>query len=286
MRTPPWRSPYALVLLAAALWALLGVWATELLDAGLAPVEIGFWRAAIGGACFVVHAAVGRHRPARRELPVQAALGVVGVALFYVALATAIENGGVGLSWVLLYTAPAFVLVVGWCTGVAVRLRPVVLLAVTLAGIALVAGSGGGGRVAAGVAWGLLSGATYATHYLVQRTGRAGDEVARYAVAMVVGALVLLPFVDWAGKDGRTWLLLLAIGTVSTYAPFLALSRALQRADPARASLVASVEPVLATSLAVVVYDESLRPLRIVGGALVLAAAALSAYEGDRDGRR
>ena len=279
------RSPYALVVAAAGLWALLGVWATELLDAGLAPVEIAFWRASIGGLCFAVHAGVRRARPRRRELPVQAGLGLVGVALFYVALPAAIDAGGIGLSWVLLYTAPAFVLVTGWLTGVAVRPRSVALLGVTLVGIALVAGVGGSGRVGAGVAWGLLSGATYATHYLVERTGRAGDEVVRYAVAMAVGALALVPFVDWSGKGTRTWLLLLAIGVVSTYAPFLALSRALRRADPARASLVASVEPVLATALGVAVYDESLRAVRVVGGVLVLAAAAMSAYEGSRDRR-
>lgn len=190
-------------------------------------------------------------------------------------LPEAIDAGGVGLAWVLLYTAPAFVLVGEVAATRRVDRRTVLALVVALVGVALVAdASSGGSRSSAALVWGLLSGLTYATHYLVTRSPRSGEQVPRYLVAMVAGAVVLAPLVDWADKSASTWLLLLGIGVVSTYLPFLALSTALRRADATRSSLVAMVEPVAATLLGVTLYADPLTAGRVAGGILVLAAAA------------
>lgn len=104
---------YALVAFAALLWALLGVFSKSLLGSGLTPTEIAFWRAAIGGALFAVHAALEGGLRLQRASDALAfvAFAVVGVTLFYTALNLAIEAGGVSLAFILLYSAPAFVAV-------------------------------------------------------------------------------------------------------------------------------------------------------------------------------
>jgi len=273
------RSALLLVVAAAALWALLGVWSTELLQAGAAPAEIAFWRAAVGGAGFVAHAVV-RQRPIdRRDIPLDAGLGVVGVALFYAALPAAIEGAGIGVAWVLLYTAPAFVIAVGWLTGdEPPQLRSVVLVGAALAGVALVAGGTDSDVSVAGVLWGLVAAATYSLHYLVVRWAHSPDDaVGRYAVALPVAALLLLPFVDFTTTSLREWLLVVALGVLSTYLPFLAIGTAVRRADPRRVAVVAAVEPVLAVLLAAAVYGDRLSPVQAVGGAIVLAVAVLTA---------
>lgn len=278
----PAASPVLFVALAAALWALIGVFSSELLDAGLSSVEIGCWRALGGGACFVAHAAAtGSLHPGRgRDLLALVAFAVVGVSIFYTALPTAIDEGGVGLAFVLLYTAPAFVVVgAALFLGEPIRRRTVVLVGVTIVGVALVVLPGGGSEVgAAAVLWGLVSGLTYASYYVaVKSLGRRLRPETIYAWALPIGGLLLVPFVDWAPKGGGEWLLLLGLCTVSTYLPYLSYAVGLQGMEAARASVVATIEPVLALALGVAVYDEELRPLAVLGSALVIGAAALSA---------
>lgn len=272
----PWV-PYALLVGAAGLWAALGIWMSELLEAGLEPIEIGFWRAAIGSACFIVHATALRERPVVGDAPRHIGLGIVGVAVFFVALPRAVDAAGIGLAWVLLYTAPGFVLLVRWFATRTVHVASLGVLALVLTGIALVAGANGSGAVGAGVLWGLISGAAYASHYVVGAARRRGGEVSAYAVALAVGATVLLPLVTWASKTPGTWILLASTGVVSTYLPFLALSRALRRIDSARAAMVATLEPVFAVALGVALYAEPTSARQIVGALMVVCAAGLGA---------
>jgi drug/metabolite transporter, DME family len=144
--TPPPTAAtgYLLVLTAAVLWGLLGVFSRAVLDAGVAPLEIAFWRAVIAGAAFGLHAAlVGRLRlrpraaGGGRDLAALAGFALVGVTLFYAALSLAIDAGGISLAFVLLYTAPAFVTLLAWpLLGERIGRRKLALVALALAGVA------------------------------------------------------------------------------------------------------------------------------------------------------
>ena len=83
-RHPATHLGYLLILSAALLWATLGPVARFALRAGIDPLEIGFWRAAIGGLLFAAHAgARGRLRVAPRDFPAVAAFALVGVTIFF-----------------------------------------------------------------------------------------------------------------------------------------------------------------------------------------------------------
>lgn len=268
-----------LVVAAAALWALLSIWVTEALAAGVEPPEVGFWRAAVGAGCFALHALVTRHRLEVRQLPSGLVLGVIGVALFFVALPEAVSHTGIGLAWVLLYTAPGFVLISTWLRGSPVRWRPVGLLVMMLLGVTLVTGGTttiGGGT---GLLWGLVSGAAYAAHYVVGSSTAPGSPLSRYAFALGVGALLIAPFVDWAPKTPEAWFHLVSTGVVSTYLPFLALAYALRTVAPTRAAMLATLEPVFATMIAAAAYGDVLGPVTLLGAVLILSAAMLSSMQ-------
>src|SRR5688572_18878401 len=53
-------SGYLLVVLAAALWAVIGPVSRLLLREGIPPLEMAFWRAVVAWVVFVVHALVQR----------------------------------------------------------------------------------------------------------------------------------------------------------------------------------------------------------------------------------
>jgi len=282
---------YAYIAAAALLWATIGPAARFALRAGIAPLEISFWRAAIAGLLFLVHAGIrGRLRVARRDLPAVGAFALLGVTILYWAYFRAVELGGAALAAILLYTAPAWVALAAWIwLGERLTIRKSVAVALTLAGIALVAyGSGSGfsadARVATShapaIAWGLLAGLAYAGYYLFGKRYFGRYEASTlFAYALPVGAMLLLPAVSFAPKSAAEWLVLVFLAVVPTYGAYLFYSFGLARIEATRAATVATLEPVAAAALAYVVWGEALRGLGYAGAALVLAGVLLVATE-------
>lgn len=269
-----------LILAAAVLWGMLGVFSAGLLRLGVGPVEIAFWRALFGGAAFLVHAlAARRWRPlTRRGWLATTAFAAFGVSLFYVSLVRAIDLGGVSLAFVLLYTAPAWVvLLAGPVLGERATPLQWGLVAVSVVGVALVSASRGTGidPSPAALAWGLTSGLAYASYYLWGKRLLARQApVQLYGLALPLGALGIAPFVTWSAKPPAAWALLVAAALVSTYAAYLLYGLGVTRAASSRAVLVATVEPIVAGALAWAVFGERMGTLGLAGAALVIAAAA------------
>jgi DME family drug/metabolite transporter len=285
---------YVWIVLAAVLWGTLGPTARLPLRDGVEPLELGFWRALLGGALFAAHALLRRRvRIARRDLLPVGAFALLGVALFYVSYFRAVRAGGAALAAILLYTAPGWVALASalWL-GERVTRRTLAALTLTLGGVALVAlGSGGGGAgVRVGLpalAWGLTAGVAYAAYYLFGKRWLAHHDMATVlAWALPLGALALLPAVRFAPKTGATWLALVLIAVVPTYLAYLAYGVGLRRLEATRAATVATLEPVVAAALAYAVWGEALRPLGYAGAALVLAGVLATATQPDGAGGR
>lgn len=280
---------YVLVLFAATLWALLGVFSQRLLHVGIPALEIAFWRAAVAGIVFAVHAAVKGQLRLRRasDLVAFAAFALVGVTLFYSALNLAIDAGGVSLAFVLLYTAPAFVAVLAAIfLGERLTLVKVALVGLSIVGVALVSNSGGAGVTPTwqAVAWGLTAGASYSSYYLFGKWSlRTYAPVTVFAYVMPIGALGLLPFVGFeslAAGDATVWLDILPMALLSTYLAYLVYYTGLRTIEASRAVLVATIEPVLAALFAALLFGERLGALGVIGAVLVLGAAVGAATLG------
>lgn len=285
-RTSEQTIGYGYILLAATCWGLLGPVARWALAAGVQPLEIAFWRAVIGGLCFMGHATWLRaHRGAvsvaRRHVPVVLAFGLVGVAFFYSAYQFAVEAGGAALASVLLYTAPAWVALIGgtWL-GERITARKALAVALTLLGVTGIALGGAGVlRITTeALAWGLASALSYALYYpFGKRYFDAYAPATIFACALPVGALGLAPFVTFAPKGAVAWGALTFIGLVSTYGAYLAYGASLRRLEASRASIVATLEPVVAAFVAFWWWDERFGAWGYVGAVLVITAAFLAA---------
>ncbi len=291
------------VLGAAVLWGTIGPVANGLADRGVDPVTMAAWRALLAGVGFALIWVVQAVRTPRTGRPTAGsgasplrqpvvwlrlvALGLVGVSVFYTALPAAIERGGITLAWVLLYTAPVWVLIgsvtLGWLRPTP---RAVTLVLLATGGVALTAAAGGEGVTvsASAVAWGLAAGLSYASYYLVGRTLiETLGAIRTYAIAMIIGGLALVPFADLRWPTGEVAGLLAVLALASTLLAYLLLGVGLTRISSTRASVIATAEPVVATILAVAVAGERPGPLAYVGGALVIGSA-LAAGLGPLDG--
>jgi DME family drug/metabolite transporter len=279
---------YGFILIAAVCWGLLGPVARWALAAGVTPLEIAFWRAVIGGVCFMGHATWLRTRRGaapmqRQHLPLMLLFGLIGVSLFYSAYQFAVEAGGAALASVLLYTAPAWVAIIG-VTALGERLTAfkTTAVALTLLGVGGIAFSGANSvqLTWGALGWGLASSLSYALYYPFGK--RYFDDYAPatvFAYALPVGALGLWPLVTLSDKSAGAWGALAFIGLISTYGAYLAYGAGLRRLEASRASIVATLEPVVAAVVAHGWWGERFGLWGYVGAALVLTAAFLAAAD-------
>ena len=294
---------YLFVVCAALLWAGLGPVAKFAFAAGATPLETAFWRALCGSLFFLIHClALGLWRVKARDLPILLLFGLVGGSLFFGAYQIAVKEGGAAQASMLLYTAPAWVALLSRLVF-RERLTPLKLLALATAmcGAALVCvGSAPGEGVLdlsqvslTGVGFGLLSGLTYALHYIFgKRYLRDYSAATLYLYTLPVGALGLLPFVEFttwpplSGPGGWVpWGVFLFLGLFATYGAYMAYCAGLKLLDPTRVAVTANLEPVAAALLAFLWWDEVFRPMGYVGGALVLGGVLLMVQDGVRTDR-
>jgi drug/metabolite transporter, DME family len=271
---------YLLVAAAAALWGLLGPVTRIALAEGVGATEIAFWRAVIGAALFGVHAlAIGRVRIARADMLPVAAFGVFGVAGLLATFSWAVEAGGAALAAILLYTAPVWVALLSRLfLGERMTPRKLLALAVATAGVAGIAASGGGAvRVSpAALGWGLASGFAYALYYLFGKRYFALYPTATLFVwALPIGALAMVPLVEWAPKTPTAWATLAFIAAVPTWLAYVCYSAGLRRVEATRASVVATVEPVVAAVGAYLIWGERMTLAGYLFAAVVLAGVLL-----------
>lgn len=282
---------YLYVLAAAVLWGLIGPVSRLALDEGVEPLEIAFWRALLGGACYALHSLWMREtRVERRDVPAVVGFGIVGVALFYGAYLIAVQTGGAALASVLLYTAPAWVAVFSALflhermTGR--KVGAVALAVAGVAGIAVAGGAAGGVRLTGmAIFWGLLSGWTYALYYLFGKRyfGRYHPSTL-FMYALPIGALALLPFFRFSPKTATAWMVLVFLALVPTYTAYLLYGIGLRRVEATRAATVATIEPVVAAIAAYYAWNERLSVVGYLFAGLVIAAVVLM-VTGDGNGR-
>ncbi len=276
---------YLCALSAAALWSLLGSLSRLCFAHGMEPLEVAFWRAALGGGCFFIHAVCcGQLRAKPADAFVFCAFGVFGVAVFFAVFQFAIRESGAALAVILLYTAPAWVAVFSrvlfheLLSG-----RKLLALGVAMMGTLLVCLSGGslkgtdGTLSVLGIVCGLASGFTYAAQYpfFVWWKNRYSNATL-FAYIFLAAALALFPFLDInPDKPPVVWLALLALGGLATYGAYWVYGQGLRRISPVRAVVISNLEPVLGTFLAWAIWEESFSTLGWTGSLLVLAAVFL-----------
>ena len=218
---------------------------------------------------------------ARRDLALAIALGAVGYSAQAGAYFAALRRLDASLLSLLLYTFPAMVTVAAIALGrERANRRTAAALGLASAGLVLVlAGAGAGALDPVGTMLGVSAAVIYST-YVLSSAGVAGRVGPLLLSALVcTGAATTLTLAVAAGGDmhlgdvsaaGFGWLAgLAAVSTVGAVSLFFA---GLQRVGPTTASILSTAEPLTTVLLAFLAFGESLGPVQLGGGALVLGA--------------
>jgi len=282
---------YLLALAAGATWGTTGPLSTGLY--GLMPAtSIGFWRVLLGTVCLALWGLAFRPELFRVDRAGWLLVGLGGgclVALFEVAYQYAIAGAGVAGAAAMLYTAPVIVAVLARLV-LKEALTPVrlVLALLVMAGVALTVtgGSNSGAEAAqlgigAGIAGGLLSAVSYALTTLMARFAVPRYGAVRVLFLEAVGGVVILGIVlTLAGRMPTpppslvAWRGLAALTAGSVLAANLFFFEAVKRIEAAPAAVAATIEPVVGTALALLLFHQQLSPLGWLGLTMVVAGVA------------
>ena len=224
-------------------------------------------------------ALAGLRRLPRRDVLAALALGAIGYGAQAGAYFLALDRMDASLLSLVLYTYPVIVTVAAIALGRdRASRRTTVALALACSGLVLVlAGAAAGALDPLGTGLALGAAVVYSTYILVS-TG-VSERVGALALATLVctgaacsltlGALVSGDLDPGAvSATGFGWLGGLAV--VSTVAAIGLFFAGLRLVGPTAASILSTLEPVVAVALAFAVFGESLGPAQLAGGALVL----------------
>jgi drug/metabolite transporter (DMT)-like permease len=228
-----------------------------------------------------------------RDVGVAFALGAVGYSAQAGAYFAALQRLDASLLSLLLYTFPAMVTVAAIALGrERASRRTGAALVFASAGLFLVlAGAGAGALDPLGTLLGITAAVVYTT-YILTSAGLA-ERVGPLLLSALVctGAATTLSLGSIAGGDmhlghvsaaGFGWLA--GIAVVSTVGAVSLFFAGLKRVGPTTASILSTAEPVTTVVLAFLAFGESLGPVQLAGGALVLGAVlVLSARAGGRE---
>jgi drug/metabolite transporter (DMT)-like permease len=289
------RLGYTMVATAATLFAVNGSVSKVVLGSGLSALELAQIRntaAAILFFVFLLAVAPARLRVGRRELLFLVAFGIVGIALVQWLYFVAIDNLPVGVALLIEFTAPLFVaLFARFVYKEHVRRRLWFSVALCLTGLALVVELWSGVAFSTVGVTAAFGGALSLTAYLLmaERERRHRDAASLSFYGFLFAALlwaVVQPLWNfpWDVLDddvslqgnlseysAPVWALVTFIVVVGTMVTFSLLTGSLKHISATRASLVATLEPVVATVIAWAWLGESLGPTQLVGGAIVIA---------------
>jgi drug/metabolite transporter (DMT)-like permease len=291
---------YAMVTLAAVLFAVNGTVSKVVLGSGISSLELTQVRSI--GACLGFLAALamldpGSLRVTRRELPFLVLFGVTGVAFVQWFYFVAIHRLPLGIALLIQYLAPLIVaLFARYVLREPVRRRIWLALALSLTGLALVLEVWQGLTLdSVGVGAALAAAFAYAVYVLM-----AEHEVGRRDPASLTFYGFLFAAIFWAvvqpvwefpagqlddsvsllgnleSERAPVWLLMLFVVIVGTMVTFALIASALRHVSATRVGITAMLEPVLASLVAWAWLGETFGAAQLTGGGIVLAAILIA----------
>ena len=278
-----------LVLTAGCLWGFMGLLVRSTDSLGLGSMETCFLRALVTAAVMLILLLLF-DRPALKvrlkDLWCFAGTGIVSMSFFNYCYFKTIMLTSLSVAAVLLYTAPVFVVLMSApLFGEKLSRRKILAALVAFLGCAFVSGVvGGAGRLSlTGILFGLGSGIGYALYsifgrYALER-GYGSATISFYTFVFALIPTFLLADTGAAisaltGSPGQ-FAFLAALILMVTLAPYLLYTKGLQGLENGTASILASIEPVVATLVGLAVYSEKLGVWNILGIALVLLSILL-----------
>ena len=272
----------------ASLWGIIGVFVTYLYELGFTPIQVVAIRVLTTSLFLAVYVIIKNRELFRIKVADSKyfiGTGIISIVFFNWCLFRAIEETSISIAFILLYTAPAFVVIFSrilfkeYLTP-----RKVVALIVTIVGCAFVIGilpNSNQTFSSLGLILGLGSGFFYALYSIFGKFAlKKYDSLTVTVYTFLFAAIAVTPFSGiWNVipllANLHVWLYIIGLGFLSTMLPFLLYTKGLSVIESSRASILATIEPVVAALAGFIIFHEQLHLWQYVGIMLVISAVII-----------
>ena len=281
--------PYILVLIAGVSWGLIGVFTKAIDTLGFTEMQMLFVKGVLATAVLLVITFFKDRSQLRlknwKDIRYFVGTGIISFTFFSWAYMKAVNLTSLGVAAVLLYTAPTFVMLFSILLfGEKMTKTKGIVLLMTFVGCILVTGLLEGGLTFTwqGIVIGLAAGVGYALYSIFGtyaiRAGYGSLSISFYTFLMATLTMTFLvepvTVVTQITEMGQ-WPLAISFALLTTVVPYLTYTKGLSGLPASKASVTATIEPVVAAILGIVVFHESVTMLKVTGIVLVLSSVVV-----------
>lgn len=276
--------------LAMVMFGAIGLFVRRI---GLPSSTIALYRGLIAFATLsVLMLATGRLRKlgALRAYMGRVLLSGVAMGFNWILLFEAYRHTTVALATLCYYFMPTFVVLAGALFfGERLTARQGLFFIGATLGLLLIVGFGTGGHNdLVGFAYGIGAAALYATVVMLNRANAQVDGITRTWLQFLAAVLALLPYalatggLSLAGTDTMGLVYLVMVGVVNTGLVYAMYFTVMPRLRAQQVAIMSYLDPLVAILLSVLYLHESLRPVQMLGGALLLLCTLTNELWGQR----
>lgn len=273
------------IIVAGTLWGIISIFVNQLRIIGFNSMQVVSIRVLFSALVLVFYLLIKDRQQLKiklKDIPLFIGTGVGSIIFFNYCYFEAIDIiGGASIPALLLYTAPIFVMILSVILfKEKITKKKLISLVMTFLGLALVTGAfSSSDKISIfALLLGLGSGLGYALYsifgkFLVDKY----SAITITTYTFVVATIFSVPFSGIVQNfdlliSPKGILSALALAVVSTVLPFLLYTKGLYGMEAGKASILATVEPFVATIVGVLFFKETMTSFKIIGMLLVLLA--------------
>ena len=278
-----------LIILAGCFWGSMGIFVRKLGIYDFDSIQIVSIRLTIAAIFFSLVLFIKERsgfKIAVRDIPLFLGLGFGSILFFTVCYFTAITMMPLSTAAILLYTSPIWIMLMS-VVFFHEKLdgKKLTALFLAFAGCVLVSGISGEGMTIKGLLVGIGSGLGYGLYSILGTV--ALRKYSPYTVTTytfifaAIGSWFICNPGDMLSKFSKApdlgFLILFCVITalITAVIPFLAYTLGLQSVEASKAGIIATIEPMVATLIGMIVFSEPLTLMSGLGILLILAAVVI-----------
>lgn len=277
---------YLYIIAAASLWGLIGLFVKILSSQGFSSMQIVALRSLASAVCITaVLCKLGKEyfRVCWQDLWLFIGTGILSLTFFNYCYFNCINASSLAAAALLLYTAPIFVMLMSLVLfHERFTITKGIALLTTFIGCALITGilNTAADFSFTALLYGLGSGIGYALYSIFGKFAvRKYSSATISAYTFYFSTISSLPLADFSAETGQwditTLMAALGIGGLCAVIPYLLYNRGLQEVEATQASILATVEPLVAACVGILCFNEPVTWQKLAGIALILASVII-----------
>lgn len=277
---------YLYIIAAASLWGLIGLFVKILSAQGFSSMQIVALRSLASAVCITaVLFKLGKEyfRVHWQDLWLFIGTGILSLTFFNYCYFNCINASSLAAAALLLYTAPIFVMLMSLVLfHERFTITKGIALLTTFIGCALITGilNTAAEFSFTALLYGLGSGIGYALYSIFGKFAvRKYSSATISAYTFYFSTLSSLPLADFSAETGQwditTLMAALGIGGLCAVIPYLLYNRGLQEVEATQASILATVEPLVAACVGILCFNEPVTWQKLTGIALILTSVII-----------